>query len=204
MSSTAMYEVIGYAGSILVVISLSMSSVVKLRVVSLAGSFVFGAYGFLIGSIPIVVTNIVIAGLNVWHLARELRTLDVLGVVVVDAADPFLASFMDHHHGDIESHATTDISRADVYFVMLRDTTLAGAFGGRRVGTDELEIVLDYVAPPFRDLRSGECLYADNGRRFADLGFRTLTMRDPDARHLDYLEAMGFEEQEGVFVKHVG
>ncbi len=204
MSSTAVYELIGYTGSLLVVISLAMSSVVRLRVVSLAGSFVFGVYGSLIGSIPIVVTNVAIAGINVWYLAKELRTLDVLGVVAVDADDPFLASFMEHHHADIDSHATTDLSGADVFFVMLRDTTLAGVFGGRRLGTDELEIVIDYVAPPFRDLRSGQCLFADDGRRFADLGFHTLTMRHPDPRHLDYLEAMGFDEQEGVFVKHVG
>lgn len=204
MSSSAVQELIGYAGSILVVISLAMSSVVRLRVVNLAGSFVFGVYGFLIGSIPILVTNVVIACLNVWYLTRELTTLDALSVVVVDADDPFLASFMEHHHADIESHATTDISDADVFFVMLRDTTLAGVFGGRRLGTDELEIVLDYVAPPFRDLRSGECLYADGGRRFAELGFRTLTMRHPDPRHLEYLGEMGFDEQEGVFIKHVG
>jgi hypothetical protein len=204
MSSTAVYELIGYTGSLLVVISLAMSSVVKLRVVSLAGSFVFGVYGFLIGSIPILVTNVAIAGINVWYLAKELRTLDVLGVVAVDAGDPFLASFMEHHHADIESHASTDISGADVFFVMLRDTTLAGVFGGRKLGTDELEIVIDYVAPPFRDLRSGKCLFADDGRRFAELGFRTLTMRHPDPRHLEYLGEMGFDEQEGVFVKHVG
>lgn len=204
MSSTVVYELIGYAGSLLVVVSLAMSSVVRLRVVNLAGSLVFGLYGILIGSIPIVVTNVVVACLNVWYLTKELTTLDELGVVVVDADDPFLAGFMEHHRADIESHATSDISDADVFFVMLRDTTLAGVFGGRRLGADELEIVLDYVAPPFRDLRSGECLYFDDGRRFAELGFRTLTMRHPDPRHLEYLGEMGFEEQEGVFVKHVG
>ncbi|HSJ70297.1 MAG TPA: hypothetical protein VLA29_01490 [Acidimicrobiia bacterium] len=204
MSSTTVYELIGYAGSLLVVVSLAMSSVIRLRVVNLAGSLVFGVYGLLIGSIPILITNVVIAFLNVWYLTRELTTLDVLGVVAVDADDPFLVSFMEHHHADIESHATTDISGADVFFVMLRDTTLAGVFGGRRRGEDELEIVLDYVAPPFRDLRSGECLYAEDGRRFADLGFRTLTMRNPDSRHLEYLGEMGFDEQEGVFIKHVG
>lgn len=204
MSTTTVYELIGYAGSLLVVVSLAMSSVVRLRVVNLAGSVVFGFYGYLIGSIPILVTNVVIAGLNVWYLTRELTTLDVLDVVAVNADDPFLASFMEHHRADIESHATTDISGADVFFVMLRDTTLAGVFGGRKLGADELEIVLDYVASPFRDLRSGECLYADDGRRFAELGYRTLTMRHPDPRHLEYLEKMGFDEQEGVFVKHVG
>ncbi|PZQ47900.1 MAG: uroporphyrinogen decarboxylase, partial [Phenylobacterium zucineum] len=48
-------EVVGYLASILVVASLAMTSVVRLRVVSLVGSVVFVAYGALLPSIPIII-----------------------------------------------------------------------------------------------------------------------------------------------------
>jgi hypothetical protein len=46
MSTETIYELIGYAGSILIVISLAMSSIIKLRVINLMGAITFGVYGF--------------------------------------------------------------------------------------------------------------------------------------------------------------
>ncbi len=54
-------ELIGYLASALVVASLAMTSVVRLRTISLAGSITFVVYGLLIGSMPIVITNASIA-----------------------------------------------------------------------------------------------------------------------------------------------
>ena len=65
-------ELVGYLASALVVVSLAMTSVVRLRAISLVGSLAFVAYGVLIESIPIVVTNAAIAVLNVWFLRSEL------------------------------------------------------------------------------------------------------------------------------------
>ncbi len=45
-----------------------MTSVVRLRMLSLAGSVAFVVYGILIESIPIIVTNGAIALINVWFL----------------------------------------------------------------------------------------------------------------------------------------
>lgn len=42
-------ELIGYTASLLVVVSLSMTSVVRLRMISLAGSIAFVVYASLIG-----------------------------------------------------------------------------------------------------------------------------------------------------------
>ncbi len=66
-------ELIGYAASALVVTSLAMASVVRLRMFSLAGSLTFTAYGFLIGSVPIIITNATIACLNLWFLFARAR-----------------------------------------------------------------------------------------------------------------------------------
>lgn len=204
MSTSTLYELIGYAGSILVVVSLAMSSVIRLRVANLAGSIIFTLYGALIGSIPVLVTNVVIAGLNMYHLRNEFRTRDQLGVVPVEADDRFLAAFVDHYRADLGSFGSADPEHADVRFVLLRDTTMAGVFLGRRDGADRLSVLVDYVAPPYRDLRSGESLYHDGGARFADLGYRTLVVPRADDRQRDYFAAMGFDEHDGSWVLHVG
>ena len=87
---------------------------------------------------------------------------------------------------------------------MLRNTTLAGVFLGRGHGDGTLEVVIDYVAPRFRDLQSGRCLYRDDGARFAELGYASLVVPAPNDRQGDYLTAMGFEPAAAGMVKRVG
>ena len=73
MIAIASTEFIGYAASAIVVTSLTMSSVVRLRALSLFGSATFFTYGLLIESTPIMLTNISIAAINVWFLTKEFR-----------------------------------------------------------------------------------------------------------------------------------
>src|SRR5690606_31118923 len=65
-------EAVGYLASALVVLSLTMTSVVRLRTISLAGSIAFVVYGAMLGAVPILISNAVIAAINVWFLRSEL------------------------------------------------------------------------------------------------------------------------------------
>ena len=60
MEATTLYTLIGYLGSAFVVASLAMRSILKLRLIGLAGAVTFVVYGYLIGAWPIVWTNVVI------------------------------------------------------------------------------------------------------------------------------------------------
>ena len=71
MDAKLVYELVGYAASLLVALSLLMVSIVKLRLFNLAGCLFFSVYGLLIGSIPIVLTNAVISLINIYHLVRS-------------------------------------------------------------------------------------------------------------------------------------
>ena len=50
-------ELVGYIASALVVLSFAMSSIVKIRSISLVGSAIYVVYGLLIGSFPIMLAN---------------------------------------------------------------------------------------------------------------------------------------------------
>ena len=68
-------EFLGYTASAFVVASLAMSSVLKLRILSLIGSTTFLMYGLLIDSIPVAITNGVIMVINLVFLYRLLSQL---------------------------------------------------------------------------------------------------------------------------------
>ena len=63
-------EWFGYAASVVVAISLTMSSIVKLRWLNLAGAAMFSTYGFIIGALPVGFLNLFIVVINVVHLVR--------------------------------------------------------------------------------------------------------------------------------------
>ncbi|UTV29250.1 hypothetical protein [Photobacterium atrarenae] len=63
-------ELLGYASSVMVALSLMMKDIVWLRVFNLIGCILFTTYGFFIDAMPVVVTNSFIACVNVYYLAK--------------------------------------------------------------------------------------------------------------------------------------
>lgn len=186
-------ELVGYLASALVVASLAMTSVVRLRTVSLVGSVTFVVYGVLIGSIPIVITNTAIALINTWFLSRELGGRRDLGAVVVAHDSPFLVDFLTHHAGDIANfqpeydvHAVHDFA-----LVLTRDGLPAGVVLGDRDG-ERLDIALDYVLKPYRDSRIGWWLYGHGASVFRSAGISELTSAAGRGSHPGYLARVGF------------
>lgn len=186
-------ELVGYVASALVVASLAMTSVVRLRTISLAGSTTFVAYGVLIDSIPIIVTNASIAVLNVWFLGRELGGRRDLGAVVVPPDSPFLLDFLAHHAADISTFQPEyDVTSShDFALVLTRDGLPAGVVVGDRDG-QRLDISLDYVLKPYRDSRLGSWLYGAGSAVFRSVGITEVTSAAGRASHPGYLVRVGF------------
>jgi hypothetical protein len=187
-------ELVGYGASLLVVVSLSMTSVVRLRTLSLAGSAAFLVYGTLIDSVPIIATNLAIACLNTWFLWRELGGGRDLGAVVVPTDSPFLLDFLGHHRDDIENYQPEYDPEATPNFaiVLTRDGLPAGVVLGERHG-DTLEVTLDYVLRAYHDSRLGRWLYGPGARVFRSAGISSLVARSGNDTHSGYLVRVGFE-----------
>lgn len=200
-------ELVGYLASALVVTSLAMASVVRLRLISLAGSTTFVVYGVLIGSIPIILTNTSIALLNLYFLHREFgRGGRDLGAVIVPRDSPFLVDFLQSHAGDIARfQPDADVDSAGPFaLVLTRDGLPAGVVLGERSG-DRLDIHLDYVLRAYRDSRLGNWLYGDGAAVLRGAGVEQVTARGTSPAHEAYLRRVGFEvgrdETDGVLFR---
>lgn len=189
-------ELIGYLASALIVASLAMTSVVRLRVISFVGSCAYVGYGLLIHSWPVVLTNGIIAVLNVWHLRRELGPKNDLGLVAVGREDPYLADFLRTHLDDI--HRSQPAFRSahldDVAYVLTRQGLPAGVLLGRTDGRDLL-VDLDYVVHAHRDSRLGRWLYGAGAKALRDRGVRRVVATADTDVHRRYLTGLGFREE---------
>jgi len=64
-------EIFGYIGTLLVLVSMTMSSLAKLRMVNVSGSVISMIYSLLISAYPIVFLNFGISLINVYKLITE-------------------------------------------------------------------------------------------------------------------------------------
>ena len=132
-------ELIGYVASALVVVSLAMTSVVRLRAISLVGSVAFVVYGVLIESVPIMVTNVAIAALNVWFLrartgrqAQPRRTRGA-GRRPVPRRLPELPP---RRHPPLPARLPLDATDASLALLLMRDGFPAGRSSATRTTTN--------------------------------------------------------------------
>ena len=200
-------ELVGYLASALVVLALTRTSVVRLRILSLLGSLAFIGYGSLIGSVPILITNTCIALINLWFLRKEfvggVGGGFALGASVVRSDSAFLRDFVQYHLDDIRKFQP-DFSLPsgdDVFALMLtRDSLPAGLVVGRRQDAATLRIDLDYVLADYRDSRLGQWLYGPGTEVFRDAGISSLVADATTSAQHQYPERIGFDRRRDDFV----
>lgn len=201
MSGLAL-DVLGYVASALVVTSLAMSSVLKFRVISLVGSATFFAYGVLIGSVPVALTNVIIMAINVVFLYRLFSHQEAFDVVEVEANSKFLRRYLDHNAIDIgrawpgfEYHPAEEQLRLFVF----RDMVPAGLFiAGVEGATARVEI--DFAGRDYRDLKNARVLFGRGQDVLTSRGIdRIVSPADSDL-HRTFLVRFGFRPVDGEYV----
>lgn len=190
-------ELIGYLGSLLVVASLTQSRILWLRLFSLTGAVVFTAYGALIGSIPIVITNLMLFAINAWHLWRITSGSEDFSLLELSTDSPYLRRFLDFHSDDI-SNAQPDFSgvrQGDTVVMVLRDMVPTVVVVGRQRG-DIFHVFLDYAIPAYRDFKSGKWLYDHRPDFFHHMGVRTIVATGKTRMQDRYLQRAGFTRRD--------
>ncbi len=199
-------QVLGWVGSAVLVYSLTLTRVDRFRALNLLASVLLVAYNGVLGIWPMVAMNGVIAGINVWHLVRMLRTRDddaTYEVVQVGPDEEYLHHVLRRHAVDIERHnpgfAWDGTAPGRSAFLVVRETEAVGVVllsETADAGTGRIE--LDYALPRFRDFSVGKFVYRREGL-LSRLGFRVL--RAPTDRMADaaeYFTRVGFHRDPAV------
>ncbi len=190
-------EWIGYLGSVLVAVSLTMSSIKKLRWYNLVGASVFSFYGFMIGSLPVGLLNLFIVVTNVYYLFRMYGHKDDFKLIRVSRNDAFLHYFVGYHKTEIakffpDFDLSKIIEKDDLFTILLlRNADVAGVLSGE-LKNDKLNVELDFVTAPYRDLKPGQFIYKDNASFFKDAGIKSFEAISKNTVHQQYLLKMGF------------
>lgn len=196
-------ELVGWAGSALLVISLLQARVLRFRVLNLAACLVLIAYNGFVGVWPMFGMNIVLSVINVWFIVQLLRTRHdeaTYSVIEVSATDGYLQHFLGVHGDDIAKHhpSSPAVEADDLAYQVLKGDETVGVVVIRRDG-DVARVVIDYVTPRFRDFEPGEFVWrTTEGLR--QRGFRRV-VTPPDMVAPYYVSlGVGFRREDRSFV----
>lgn len=200
MSTEFMLELYGYIGSVLVVVSLLMASVVKLRIFNTLGCIVSGSYALIIGSLPLCLMNGALIFINGYYLIKMFNSKQEYDLIEADVKDGFVQYFLERYAEDIKKFfpAFHGGEKSDSAYIVCCNGTPASILLGNKTENGILEVTLDYSTPAYRDCSVGKYLYP----ALATKGISVLSTSDVQTEtHAAYLVKMGFENQNDVYVK---
>ncbi len=192
-------EIVGYIGSFLVVISMLMSSIVKLRVINTIGSVISGTYAVICGALPLALMNLCLIIINVINLVKLLGKNRPYELVEGSAKDSLVQYFRNYYREDIKGFFpdfNEGNTENDAVFITCCEGTPIGLLLGKRQG-DTIDLAVDYTTPAYRDCSAGKFLHdALSGNGVHTLRF-TGTLTD---QHYEYLEKMGYVQNNGIWI----
>lgn len=196
MDSRAWLEIVGYAASGLIAISLMMSSLLRLRLINLVGAAAFAAYGLLIQAYPVAALNSIIVFVNLYHLRRLLRAKEFYQLLPVRPDSDFLRHFLKVYRAEIQriipefDYRPTE---GQVTVFILRECTPVGVLVAEHKSPETLRVVLDFVIPRYRNLHIGRFLFVEQAQFFRDLGVKEIVVQPRTKEFGAYLVEVGFE-----------
>lgn len=193
-------ELTGYFASILILISLLMSSAVKLRILNAVGAVVFTVYGILIKSYPTAFLNGVSVIVDIYYIVKLLRSGNHFSARQVYAGEVGLDEFIRVYRNDIAHHFPSydfQLNDTDLIFFVYADANPVGILIGTQTENRGIRVKLDYSTPRFRDCSVGNFLYGE----LAGSGITELVCAGGTADHETYLKRVGFRKEGSTFVK---
>lgn len=199
MNKEFMIEMIGYLGSLLVLISFIMTSVVKLRVINTIGSIIFTIYAIIIKSYPTAIMNVVIVFINIHYLYRMLKVEKEYEIIKLDKQESFVDYFLDHHKEELDKYFDKlEPENWNAIYTVFADERPVGLTAGV-VNGDVMELFIDFTCPEYRDFSIGPMIF----KRLKADGIRKVIFRCKEEGFTDYLKKFNFTYQNGEYIKEL-
>ncbi len=196
MHTAPWVEWLGYLASIVVLISLFMSSLVRLRWINMIGAGLFTLYGFVIDAYPVAFVNAAIVVIDLYYLYLHYSARERFGLVTADRESELFGYLIDEYRAEIQRQIPlTRLEHCDAVYYLMRDSEIAGILAGNRRG-ETVEVLLDFVFPRYRDYKMGRYLFVEHPEFFKERGIQRIVAHASDKAHADYLKKMGFRPAE--------
>lgn len=196
MLGIPLIEWVGYIASVLIAVSLTMTSIIKLRWINLVGASLFTVYAVIIGAIPVALVNGFISVVNIYFLVKINKQTEAFKLVGVNSDDKIFNEFLNYYKQDIEKLAPGfkfNIPKNGVNYLILKNMDVAGVFIGKEEKENTMVVHLDYVSPEYRDFKLGDFVYRKESNIFRNNNIKQVIGKARTKAYRTYFERMGFK-----------
>lgn len=200
-------DVLGWAGSALLIYSLMQARVLRFRLLNLVACVVLVIFNGLLGIWPMVAMNVALAGINLWFIRKltSQRHSDIaFEVLEVGPLDEYLRHTLRVHAADIQKFQPGFVwdgaAPGHTAYLVERGDETVGVVLVRDGGDGVAHVELDYVTPRFRDFSPGEFVYRRSGL-FRDRGFHAVVT--PAGMVAPYYARLGMRRDGETYVLDV-
>lgn len=193
-------EMIGYIGSGLVIVSMLMTSVKKLRIINAIGSLIFTVYAFIIKSYPTAIMNIFLVLINLYNLYKLTKTTKPYGLIECSGEDASIRYFLNYYKEDIRNFFPNFDMQTHGRIVMATvcEEKTAGVFVANKNEEDSsLHVLLDFVSPEYRDLGPAKFVCEELKKR----GIKSLTMDFGTCKDDAFINRLGYASNGSQLIK---
>lgn len=185
----------GYAASTVIAISMTMSSLLKLRIINLFGATMMAVYGILFHAYPVLLLNTFIVSIDIYYLYKIFARKDYFKILEVRVENRYLIKFLEFHAKEVHKffpNFSYDENKVSCSFLVLRNMAVAGVLVLKNKSETEAEILLDFVIPEYRDFKPGYFVFVQNKQLFAGKNIQKLYTQAHTKKHIKYLKKMQF------------
>lgn len=189
----------GYLASVLLAFSLIVTNDIRFRWLNSFGCVAFIIYGIALSAFPIILTNSLLLGINMYYLIKIYRTTENFDLLEFSQKDLIIRKFLSFYQTDIKKYFpqySIDETGDELRFVVLRDLVIANIFAAHITSEGIAFVKINYTLEKFRDFKVGKFIFEKENKYLFSKGVKKIAYKKVDNKdHERFLKIMGFEQK---------
>ncbi|RYY51109.1 MAG: hypothetical protein EOO06_01460 [Chitinophagaceae bacterium] len=190
----------GYLASVCLIIALIVNNDLKFRWFNSFGNVCFITYAILLNTIPVLITNAILLGINVYYLVKIYGRKENFDLLEFTATEKLPLKFLDFHQADIANYFpnfTIGELAGKLNFTVTRDLVIANIFSATITDQGDAIVALNYTVPKFRDFKVGTFIFEKEKNFLLSKKVKRIVYQSVEnPGHLEFLKVNGFTTQQ--------
>lgn len=189
----------GYLASLCLIIALLVSNDLKFRWFNTLGNVFFIIYAVVLNAIPVLITNLILLGINAYYLIKVYRRQENFDMLSFRGDEQMAQKFIQFYQKDIAGYFPSFNATAlqdNFNFVVTRDLVIANMFSAKVLANGDAVVALNYTLQKYRDYKVGTYIFEKERDFLIANGVKRIVYTGvANKNHKKFLGVMGFEEK---------
>lgn len=190
---------LGYLASLFLILALVINNDLKFRWFNTFGNIAFIIYAISLGTIPVLITNAILLGINIFYLVKIYRKKESFDLLEFKGDEKLARKFMEYYKKDMMlffPRFNKEHLQQNLNFVVTRDLVIANMFSASLAANGDAFVELNYTLHRFRDYKVGSFIFEKEKDFLLAKGIKRIVYTQVDNKnHENFLKVMGFKRE---------